>query len=68
MSFCWQILILKLDWIWMKFLGFVHFVALKMLFDKKKTVVARENSANFDYFTKTAHFQPFLRIFKNYII
>jgi hypothetical protein len=41
----------------MKFSGFIHFGVFR-----EKIPVARENSANFDFSSKTAHFQ---NVFKN---
>jgi hypothetical protein len=49
----------------MRFLGLIHFEVLEnesVVRFSIKIAVARENSANFDFLTKTAHFQ---QLFKN---
>jgi hypothetical protein len=48
----------------MKFSGFIHFGPLKtnpLSVFLLKIAVARENSANFDFLSKTAHFQIFFK-------
>jgi hypothetical protein len=52
----------------MKFSGFIGFIQgcdpeNESVVRFKKIVVARENSANFDFLAKTANFQQFLKIF-----
>jgi hypothetical protein len=53
----------------MKFSGFIHFGPLKpnsLFVFREKIAGARENSANFDFLSKTAHFQIFfLKYFSN---
>jgi hypothetical protein len=49
----------------MKFSGFIHFGPLKRIrrpFFDKKIAVARENSVNLDFSSKTPYFQIFFKI------